>query len=331
MRMAIVSRASARTPDEPDVRAVVLPRDASPCRTLLSVICVLMIIAGCNPRGSSGDVLGAFGHTGLGPGDFTYPRAIAVEPGGGVFIVDKSGRVQRFSTEGIFEHGWTMPAIEQGKPVGLSVHPDGRLFVADTHYHRVVILDRDGVVLGGFGEEGDGPGQMRLPTDVAFGADGDIYVTEYGGNDRVTHWTADGDYRSAFGEEPIDGRRLNRPAAIEADSEGTLWVADACNHRIVAFSPDGRVQRRFGSFGDQPGQMRYPYDLCLTRDGTIMVCEYEGNRLQWFDRDGRSLRTWGRRGRGAGELFAPWGAACGTGDRVYIVDSLNDRIQIVRP
>ena len=62
------------------------------------------------------------------------------------------------------------------KPVGLSVHPDGRVFVADTHYNRVLVFDRDGKELARFGGYGKEPGHFIYPTDIAFGNDGRIYV-----------------------------------------------------------------------------------------------------------------------------------------------------------
>ena len=216
-------------------------------------------------------------------------------------------------------------------PAGRTVHPVGRISIADTHYHRVLIVDRDGAVLGSFGRDGTGNGEFQLPTDVAVDAEGFIYVSEYHENDRITKWSPDLQFIKAFGEEPIDGRRLSRPAGIDIDLEQTLWVADACNHRLVRFSLNGKVLSTIGSFGDAPGELKYPYDVCVSPDGSILVCEYGGNRLQWFSKSGLSLRTWGKSGRKPGELFAPWGATYGPGGNVYVVDSLNSRIQIIRP
>jgi len=298
----------------------------------IAILCAALTVAGCKPRPMTPNgVIGVFGEVGLGPGAFTYPRAITAEPNGAVFVMDKSARVQRFSASGSFETYWTMPDTEAGKPVGLTVHPDGRLFVADTHYHRVMIFDRDGHVLGSFGREGAGEGEFQLPTDVAADMDGFIYVSEYHENDRLTKWSPDLKFIKALGEAPIDGLRLSRPAGIDIDDEQTIWVADACNHRIVRLSREGEVLATFGHFGREPGELRYPYDITAAPDGTIMVCEYEGNRLQWFTKDGRSVRVWGRQGREPGELSAPWGATYGPNGNVYVVDSLNRRVQIIRP
>jgi len=118
--------------------------------TLAWVAWVLWIawVGGCDngPRHDR-NVKGVFGETGMGPGEFSYPRAVAVAPDGSVFVVDKTARIQRFNPKGEYETSWRMPEWQAGKPVGLSVHPDGRVFVADTHYCRVMIYDRDGHLL----------------------------------------------------------------------------------------------------------------------------------------------------------------------------------------
>ncbi len=276
-------------------------------------------------------VIAVFGGVGLGPGAFSYPRAVTAEPAGSLFVVDKSGRIQRFSPQGEFETGWTMPQTKQGKPVGLSVAPDGRIFVADTHYHRVIVFDRDGIQLDAFATKESGSKETQLPTDVDVDDDGFIYVSEYQGDDRITKWSPDGQFVAALGEGPIEGVPLRRPAAIDFDRQQTLWVADACNHRIVRLSREGEILAVFGGFGDEPGHFRYPYDITVTPQDTIMVCEYGGNRLQWLSKDGRSLRVWGDAGRATGQLFAPWGATYGQNGDVYVVDSLNSRIQVIRP
>lgn len=289
-----------------------------------------VVLSGCaRPSNLPEGVVGTFGRMGLAPGQFAYPRAITLDLSGNVLVVDKAGRVQRFDPSGKYLNEWVMPETASGKPVGLAVHPDGRIFVADTHYHRVCIFDADGHLLDTFGHEGTGNGEFLLPTDVAFDQQGFIYVSEYQGNDRITKWSPDLEFVGVIGAEPINGLRLSRPAGIEIDNEQTLWVADACNHRVVRFSLEGKVLTTFGGFGRARGKMRYPYDIAVTPEGTILVCEYEGNRLQWFSKDGTSLRVWGEPGRRVGTLHSPWGAACGTGGRVYIVDSENYRVQII--
>ena len=108
--------------------------------TFLTAV-VILAASGCEkPPLTPNGVVNIFGDVGRGPGAFSYPRAIAADDNGTVLVVDKAGRVQRFDEGGTYLHEWKMPQTEQGKPVGLAVHPDGRTFVADTHYHRILAL-----------------------------------------------------------------------------------------------------------------------------------------------------------------------------------------------
>jgi DNA-binding beta-propeller fold protein YncE len=301
-------------------------------RFLTGAALIAFMAAGCEPPPlTESGVVGVFGRNGLGPGEFTYPRALTIDARGRVYVVDKSARVQRFSPDGEFQLAWSLPEMQAGKPVGLYAHYDGRVFVADTHYHRVIVYDADGKELARFGEPGDGDGQFQLPTDVAVDARGFIYVSEYNGNDRVTQWSPSYKFVQTVVSGEYQGLPLRRPAAIDIDAERTLWVADACNHRILRFDLTGKLLSAWGTMGRESGEMRYPYDIASTRDGRLAVCEFGNNRIQWFDAEGRPQHAWGVLGRRLGELWAPWGVAIGPGGRLYIVDSLNDRVQIVKP
>lgn len=300
------------------------------CKPFRLAELLVVLLGACNPSPRHvGGVVASFGEVGLGPGAFSYPRAIATAASGDVYVVDKAGRVQRFDSNGVYASEWRMPQTQRGKPVGLTVHPDGRIFVADTHYHRVMVFSPAGERLAEFGEKGTADGEFLLPTDVAIDADGFIYVSEYGGNDRITRWSPDFVFQNVFFDGPIDGRPLRRPADMVIDKEQTVWVADACNHRIVRLSREGEVMLTFGHRGRGPGELRYPYGIDVGEDESILVCEYGGDRLQRFSKSGEWLGSWGRSGRRPGELSGPWGAAYGLGGRIYVVDSMNSRVQII--
>ena len=102
---------------------------------------------------------------------------------GSIYVVDKTARIQHFTADGEFINEWSMPEGQLGRPVGISVAPDGRVFVPDTHYHRILVFDEQGNELNRFGRFGTGPGEFVYPTDVVFGPEGELYVSEYGTND----------------------------------------------------------------------------------------------------------------------------------------------------
>lgn len=270
-----------------------------------------------------------FGRTGYGSREFSYPRAIAIAPDQRVYVVDKTGRIQVFDPLGEWQRSWRTPEIEAGKPTGLGIGPDGNVFVADTHYARVLIYSPVGQLLRSLGSYGEACGQFHLPTDVGVARDGCFYVGEYGGNDRISRMSAAGDCLGVFGQTDLSQAPLARPQGIYVANDGSLWIADARNHRICHADRDGRSLGCFGEMGSDRGQLRFPYNVEMLSDGSLVVVEYGNNRVQRFSTAGRSLGTWGRAGRRPGELAYPWALAVDHKDRVWIVDSGNNRIQVI--
>jgi hypothetical protein len=325
-----------------------------------------LALAGCGggpDRGGEPEPLRTevvLGEVGQNPGQFTYPRCLDSD-GRELWVIDKAAHVQRIDpTTGRCTAWWKMPESVAGKPTGVTVGPRlpsaaGRpesdspylLYVPDTHYFRVMVyepprnLGEEPRLVGQFGRYGEGPGEFIYPTDVAVlaGRDGRaerLYVSEYGGHDRVSVFDAR-DFRflfdfGRFGTGEDEGAvEFNRPQSLALDAaRGRLTVADACNHRLGVFTLDGVLERWIGSparAGVGPEEMAYPYGLALAEDGTVLVAEYGAHRVRRVDPGtGDTLALYGRPGRGKGELSSPWGVAiCGT--MAYVLDSGNARVQ----
>ncbi len=299
------------------------------------VLCLLMLCpAGCDkPRtGDNAEVQYIFGGTGRGRAEFMYPRAISVGSDDSVFVIDKAGFVRKFTRKGKPLKMFTMPMTRAGKPVGIACGPDGYLYIADTHYHRVAVFTLDGKYVRQFGRMGRGDGEFIYPTDVVFSQDGRVFVSEYGGNDRVTVFSMEGEFMYTFGRFGEGDGELSRPSGMCIDQQRKrLYVADACNHRIAVYELGGKLIRYIGSLGRGDGQLRYPYDVDVMDDGTLVVCEYGNDRVQMFNPQGESLGTFGKSGREKGQLVSPWGVSVDEEDRVFVVDSGNNRVQVWKP
>jgi DNA-binding beta-propeller fold protein YncE len=81
-------------------------------------------------------------------------------------------------------------------------------------------------------------GQFRQPTDVAWDADGNIYISDGYINSRVAKFTKDGDWVASLGE-PGGGKlgNLNTPHTISYDAKGFIYVGDRGNRRIQVIDP----------------------------------------------------------------------------------------------
>lgn len=267
--------------------------------------------------------------TGTAEGQVVYPRAISYDAKDNTyFIIDRMARVQHLDAKGQAIGGWRMPEWRIGKPVGVSVGPDGNVYVPDTHYHRVIVYSPDGKEIRRWGEHGTAPGQFIWPTDIAFDKTGNIYVSEYGDNDRIQVFSPDGKVLRTFGHFGNGDGEFARPQSMVIDDD-TIYITDACNHRIVVYKTDGTFMRNMGSAGTALGQFRYPFGLDEDREGRLVVCEFGNNRVQLVDKaTGRGLRIWGMSGREPGQLAYPWALAIDHAGRIAAVDSGNNRVQV---
>ncbi len=276
---------------------------------VLLVTCLPAAISGCNSAEGSGaaqkpHVIACIGRTGKGQGEFIYPRGISLAADGSMWVADRTGRVQHLTAEGRYINEICTPETTAGYPVGVKVSPDGDIYIADTHYHRVLAYHSNGQFVRQIGSAGEGPGQFIFPTDVAIAPDGRIYVSEYSGSgggegsDRISVFSPSGEFLFSFGRRGEGPGQFSRPAALAIDAKrNLLYVADEVNHRVVVCDLEGRRLSEFGKLGQQPGELRYPSGVAVLPDGTIVVVEKGNNRIQFFDPQGKSLRILGQGGR----------------------------------
>ena len=82
------------------------------------------------------------------------PRGLYADEEDNVYVLDNAGRVLVYDARGSLKAQWEMPQHDVGKPEGILRMHDGRIAVADTHYHRVVMFDADGNASTMFGTQG---------------------------------------------------------------------------------------------------------------------------------------------------------------------------------
>jgi hypothetical protein len=294
--------------------------------------------SGCTGKGGKPQVKPdlIIGSRGFANGRFQTPRSIAIDSQDQIYVVDKSGRVQRFDSDGKFVGGWRTPAIENGKPTGLSIDADGIVMVADTHYYRFLFYTPDGELLDDRtigGVNGPDPGQFAFVTDIVRAQSGEYFCGEYGEYDRIHRYSSDGKYMDSLGEHGDGPLQFSRPQSFQIDSQGYLWLADACNHRIQVIDWRESTPRSvaiIGSRGTDPGYFQFPYGMILAKDGTLIVSEFGNHRVQHLEADGTPIAVWGSAGNAPGQLNEPWASALDSQNRCYVVDSKNNRVQRFR-
>jgi ABC-type Fe3+ transport system permease subunit/sugar lactone lactonase YvrE len=268
------------------------------------------------------------GSRGTGPGQFNKPRSLALDTNDDLFVVDMTGRVQKFSPDGKFLLSWQMPQTDLGKPKGMCRDRDGNIVVLEPHYQRVNHFTPDGKLIAQWGVKGTNAGELTLPRAIAVDTKNNVIISEYTLVDRVQKFSAYGKrVLATWGTPGLAPGEFNRAEGVCVDSADQIFVADSCNHRIQVFSSDAKFLRAYGKAGELTGELSYPYDICVDEQRRQYVCEFGNSRIQVFDRNDRALEIIGRAGSAPGEFNNPWSIALDSKGNLYIADSRNDRVQ----
>jgi uncharacterized protein (TIGR03663 family) len=136
-----------------------------------------------DPNGRS---LGAFGAAGADPGQFLEPVGIAVDSNGNIFVADTwNQRIQKFDKDFNPVQQWTVEAWDGQSVVNkpyLATDTAGNVYASDPEGYRIIKFSNDGKVLAVWGSLGNTLSGFELPTGLAVGPDGRVYVADAGNN-----------------------------------------------------------------------------------------------------------------------------------------------------
>lgn len=125
--------------------------------------------------------------------------------------------------------------------------------------------------------------------------------------------------------------RISRTDTIVADANGTLFRARPAARTISRLDAGGAAVWTTGSYGAGPAQFDYPAELVADTRGRVLVVDRGNARVQILDAEsGRYLGQFGSRGTALGQFRHPRRIAV-SGDRIYVVDQLNDRVGVFAP
>ena len=273
-----------------------------------------------------------WGSLGAGKGQFSKPRAIAIDDKDQLYIVDMTARIQVFDADGNYLRGWQTPEHTNGRPTGLTFDTiENHLLVADTHYNRILTYTPEGKLipertLGGV--MGQGPGEFGLVSDVV--RDRGSQLLRFGVR-RIRSRAevhARGQVHSAVGRPRHRRRAIHAAAAFGVRcrrfivGRGFVQSSDSS----VRSEPENSI-KMWGTQGSELGQIYYPYCIGLDGKGHIYVCEFGNHRVQKFTLDGKSVGAGAAPGASRGSSIRR-GRLCWIARyRMHVLDSMNHRVQ----
>lgn len=262
------------------------------------------------------DLLQVPGHIVLGG-----VSGVAVNSQGRIYVLHRAENpVVCFEPTGEFVRAWGTDLIGSGH--GLRIDRDDNVWVTDTDRHLVFKFDPKGELLMTLGEPnqpGLGHNQFNKPTDVNFGPQGELYVTDGYGNSRVVKYTAAGEFLETWGEPGSGPGQFNAPHAVVIDGQGRVVIADRDNNRIQIFDPQGRLLETWTGYT--------PFGLAYDPAGVLFVADGKANAILQLDDAGNVVRSWGEKGTGAGQFSTPHMLEADRQGNLYAAEVAGKRVQ----
>lgn len=228
---------------------------------------------------SAGNFLRKWGSYGSGEGQFIYPKVIDLDSSGDVYVADgrrmqvfdsagnyktKIAMPGRYSTGFAMSHdgyiylgdsafvsvydqtgalmvswGGNGTGDGQFRVGGLTLGPNGDVYVIDTYNQRIQVFDAGGNFLRKWGSRGTGDGQfefngMRRRHGIAVDKDGNVYVGD-SRNFRVQIFDANGTFLDKWGSGGYGDGEFWEAYGLAVNSNNTVYLVDASTHRVQAF------------------------------------------------------------------------------------------------
>ena len=215
-----------------------------------------------------------------------------------------------------------------GVPINCDTNPVDPIFKFDRN---------TGEVLANFGG-----GLMMTPHGIDVDAEGNVWVTDFAGNEegtkghQVHKFSPEGELLMSLGvpgQTGSDGAHFNQPNDVIVAPDGSIFVSDGHNGqgmitneelaegrargdtaRIMKFAPDGTFIKQWGQLGLEHGEFRTPHAMEFDSKGRLWVADRGNHRIEIFDQEGNYLESRYTYGRISG-LFIT------ADDEVYAIDS----------
>ena len=251
---------------------------------------------------------------------------VATDAKGHVFVFHRGEHpLMEFSPDGRLIRSWG--DNEFIRPHAVRIDRDGNIWVVDNDTHQVLKMDPTGrvrMVIGRRGVSGESEEAFNRPTDVAFAANGDIYISDGYVNSRVAKFSKNGEYITAWGKKGKGEGEFNLPHSVAVDKQGRVYVGDRENYRLQVFDANGKFITQWTHVGS-------PWGLELMPDQTMFIADGHNSRILKVDLEGKVLGAFGKNGRMPGDLNFVHHIAVDPAGNIFVSEIKNQRVQKFSP
>ena len=269
---------------------------------------------------------------------------IATNSKGSVFVYHRSGdtRLFEFDPNGNFVKEWGVGNYGSEFAHQVRVDSQDNVWVVDEGTNMLIKFNPQGrvaMVLGRRPEAVAGATQTNAPpvldkkyqfgrpTDVAWDAQGNIFVADGYVNSRVVKYDKNGRFLMQYAGGPAgpgDGQ-LNTPHSIASDAQGNIYVADRGNQRVVVLTNDLKLKTNYTNVGNpwavcvSPGAHQYLYASNSNPDSNTPASSWDiTGEIYKMELDGTIIGKFGKAGKALGEFSTVHEIDCRNPDQLFV-------------
>jgi len=197
---------------------------------------------------------------------------------------------------------WT---VDEGTNMVIKFNPAGRVVM--------VIGRRPEAVeeLTNFTGQGSAPNSNKpysfnRPTDVAWDKDGNIFVSDGYGDNRIVKYDKNGRFIKSAGKQGTGQGELRLPHTLATDAQGNVYIGDRSNARVQVWDNDLNFKAIYDTVGNpwavcvSPGPHQYLFvsnsvpdngdSRAAAQTGEIYKMELDGTIVGKFGKAGKALK-----------------------------------------
>ncbi len=232
--------------------------------------------------------------------EFGWIPAVAVDSQDRVYIYSRSEHpMVVFDRDGNFLTSWGDDILKDAH--GIFIDAEDNIYCVERETHVMHKFTTDGkllMTLGTMDKPGAEDEPFNLPTDLALGPDGEMFISDGYGNARIHKYSPDGELIKSWGKPGTGPGEFDLPHCVRVDPRNRVMVADRNNNRIQFFTLEGE-------YIEEWGDLLQPDTIFIDEDDLVYIAELD-QRVTIMTLDGEVISQWGSE-RGStvpGEFFA---------------------------
>lgn len=215
------------------------------------------------------------------------PTAIAISPDGSLYVARNTKKLTN-NVDVFSADGKLLKTLSLGKlPAGIALSSSGSIYITDSFDHKMLVYDKNLVLVASIGGYGTANGKFIAPADVVVDEErSTVYVLDKGKTAtesgyantyvwRVQAFDMNGVYLRSFSQygHGVD-KKVAVASGIAVDNDGRIYISDTSQHIVMVFDGSGNY---LGVIYDSAKPIIKPSGVSFRNSKLYAASSFSGN------------------------------------------------------